>query len=48
MGWGFADYSKSIRARPLLLNKHLHGLGGQYKGIKIVRPAEAVRLIAAT
>lgn len=29
-------------------DKHLHSLGGQYKGIKIVRPAEAVRLIAAT
>lgn len=29
-------------------DKHLHGLGGQYKGIKIVRPAKAVGLIAAT
>ncbi len=29
-------------------DKHLHSLGGQYKGIVIVRPAEAVRLIAAT
>jgi putative PIN family toxin of toxin-antitoxin system len=29
-------------------DKHLHSLGGQYKGILIVRPAEAVKLIAAT
>lgn len=29
-------------------DKHLHSLGGQYKGIRVVRPAEAVRLIAAT
>lgn len=26
-------------------DKHLHGLGGQYNGIAIVRPAEAVRWI---
>jgi len=28
-------------------DKHLHGLGGQYNGISIVRPADAVRIIEA-
>lgn len=28
-------------------DKHLHSLGGQYKGISIIRPAEAVRMIEA-
>ena len=28
-------------------DKHLHGLGGEYQGIRIVRPAEAVTIIAA-
>lgn len=28
-------------------DKHLHGLGGQYNGIRIVTPAEAVRIIEA-
>lgn len=28
-------------------DKHLHGLGGEYKGIKIIKPAEAIRLMAA-
>lgn len=27
-------------------DKHLHGLGGQYNGIKIIRPAEAIRMMA--
>lgn len=26
-------------------DKHLHGLGGQYQGIRIMTPAEAVQLI---
>lgn len=26
-------------------DRHLHGLGGEYQGIRIVAPAEAVRLI---
>lgn len=28
-------------------DKHLHSLGGQYNGISIVRPADAVRMIEA-
>lgn len=28
-------------------DKHLHGLGGQYKGIRIVTPAEMVRIVEA-
>jgi len=28
-------------------DKHLHNLGGEYKGIKIIRPAEAVRMMEA-
>lgn len=28
-------------------DKHLHSLGGQYKGITIIRPAEATRMIEA-
>lgn len=28
-------------------DKHLHSLGGQYKGITIIRPAEAARMIEA-
>lgn len=28
-------------------DKHLHSLGGKYNGIRIVRPAEAVRIIEA-
>lgn len=28
-------------------DKHLHGLGGQYNGIRIARPADAVRIIEA-
>jgi len=28
-------------------DKHLHSLGGQYKGIPIVRASEAVRIIEA-
>lgn len=26
-------------------DKHLHSLGGEYQGIRIIAPAEAVRLI---
>lgn len=29
-------------------DKHLHGLGGQYNGILIIRPAEAATMIAAS
>ncbi|MGH8478790.1 MAG: PIN domain-containing protein, partial [Gammaproteobacteria bacterium] len=28
-------------------DRHLHSLGGEYHGIRIVRPAEAVRFIEA-
>jgi hypothetical protein len=28
-------------------DRHLHGLGGQYKGIRIVTPAEMVRIVEA-
>jgi uncharacterized protein len=28
-------------------DKHLHALGGEYQGMRIVRPAEAVTMIAA-
>lgn len=28
-------------------DKHLHGLGGEYQGIRIVRPAEAAHIIQA-
>jgi putative PIN family toxin of toxin-antitoxin system len=28
-------------------DKHLHSLGGEYQGIRIVTPAQAVRVIAA-
>jgi putative PIN family toxin of toxin-antitoxin system len=28
-------------------DKHLHGLGGSYQGMRIVRPAEAVAMIEA-
>jgi len=28
-------------------DKHLHGLGGQHNGIRIVRPADAVKIIEA-
>ena len=28
-------------------DKHLHGLDGQYNGIRIVRPADAVRIVEA-
>jgi uncharacterized protein len=29
-------------------DKHLHGLGGEYRGIRIVKPAEALQLIASS
>lgn len=28
-------------------DKHLHGLGGEYQGIRIVTPAEALRIMEA-
>lgn len=38
----------AVTARAHLIasgDKHLHSLGGQYKGIRIVTPAEAVRIL---
>lgn len=40
----------AVAARAALIvsgDKHLHSLGGQYDGIPIVRPAEAVRILEA-